>query len=389
MARRATFSHGDSVTEPTVVGTADTFGGIWAALLDEVARTGVRARAAGGVAGRVGGRARRAAHGSGPVPRRLRRGPGPRRAGAGRADVTAVVADPSFRGTPTGELLARWPLRCGGIPGSCSRPASSRRSCAGRSRRGWPRTSRAVRRGPDGRGAGRAGGGVGGDRPGGVGRGSARRRGACSSSSTVAHPGAARPPGRTTSAVPSTRQPQGGLDQLQGLAAAAGRGFWTVLRVPLGRLLGFGRGSRRACGDHRAGPAAGLHQAGLFELAVGAGDGVRGQAQVGGQPAHRRQFRARRAARRRRPARRSAAGPARRAGPASRGRGGCPSTASEQPGWCVARPRRWPAASAPAPAGSRRPRRTPPARRCRCGSCWSAGTPGRTRAGRASWCPCR
>jgi hypothetical protein len=40
VTRRATFSRGDSVTEPTVVGTADTFGAIWAALLDEVSRTG-------------------------------------------------------------------------------------------------------------------------------------------------------------------------------------------------------------------------------------------------------------------------------------------------------------------------------------------------------------
>lgn len=40
VSRRATFSHGDSVTEPSVVGTADAFGAIWAALQDEVARTG-------------------------------------------------------------------------------------------------------------------------------------------------------------------------------------------------------------------------------------------------------------------------------------------------------------------------------------------------------------
>ena len=102
--RRATFSHGDSVTEPTVVGTADSFGAIWAALLEQVGRTG----AAVGLTA------------SGPhewvaalsVPR----------AAAGRAlddyveaqvhggvelarDVEAVVADPSFRGTPTGNLL--------------------------------------------------------------------------------------------------------------------------------------------------------------------------------------------------------------------------------------------------------------------------------------------
>ena len=80
VARRTTFSHGDSVTEPTVVGTADTFGGIWAALLDEVARTGTRPWIAGRRPGRVGGRARCAPHGGRQVPRRLRRGPGPRRA---------------------------------------------------------------------------------------------------------------------------------------------------------------------------------------------------------------------------------------------------------------------------------------------------------------------
>jgi hypothetical protein len=102
---RATFSHGDSVTEPTVVGTADTFGAIWAALLDEVARTG---KALGLAA--AGPREWVAALG---VPR----------AAAGRAlddyveaqvhggislaaDVEAVVADPSFRGTPTGDALA-------------------------------------------------------------------------------------------------------------------------------------------------------------------------------------------------------------------------------------------------------------------------------------------
>jgi hypothetical protein len=103
---RATFSHGDSVTEPTVVGTADTFGGIWAALLDEVARTG----SALGLAASS--------------PARWTAALGAPRPGAGRtlddyveaqvhggvdlaADVTAVVADPCFAGTPTGDLLAR------------------------------------------------------------------------------------------------------------------------------------------------------------------------------------------------------------------------------------------------------------------------------------------
>lgn len=101
----ATFSHGDSVTEPTAVGTADTFGAIWAALLDEVTRTGkALGLAAAGPAQWVAALS---------VPR----------AAAGRAlddyveaqvhggislaaDVEAVVADPSFRGTPTGDVLA-------------------------------------------------------------------------------------------------------------------------------------------------------------------------------------------------------------------------------------------------------------------------------------------
>jgi len=110
-SRRATFSHGDSVTEPTVVGTADTFGGIWAALLAQVARTGT----ALGVP----------ADGPDAWVELLAR---PRTA-AGRAlddyveaqlhggldlaaDVEAVVADPSFAGTPTAaHLAAVAPLR--------------------------------------------------------------------------------------------------------------------------------------------------------------------------------------------------------------------------------------------------------------------------------------
>lgn len=105
MSARATFSHGDSVTEPAVVGTADAFGAIWAALLDEVGRTGsalglpasspaawVRAlaepRAAAGRC--MDDYVEAQVHGGLPL-------------GEG---VTAVVADPSFRGTPTGALLA-------------------------------------------------------------------------------------------------------------------------------------------------------------------------------------------------------------------------------------------------------------------------------------------
>lgn len=105
VTQRATFSHGDSVTEPTVVGTADMFGAIWAALLDEVARTGSALGLAAAGPGEWAAAVR--------VPR----------SGPGRAlddyveaqvhggvhlgaDVEAVVADPSFRGTPTGDLLA-------------------------------------------------------------------------------------------------------------------------------------------------------------------------------------------------------------------------------------------------------------------------------------------
>jgi hypothetical protein len=93
------------VTEPTVVGTADAFGGIWAALLDEVARTGSALGLPASspdawVAALAEPRAEPGrcmddyveaqVHGGLPL-------------GEG---VTAVVADPSFRGTPTGALLA-------------------------------------------------------------------------------------------------------------------------------------------------------------------------------------------------------------------------------------------------------------------------------------------
>lgn len=106
VSARATFSHGDSVTEPAVVGTADAFGGVWAALLAEVASTGsalglAAAAPAAWVAAlseprTAAGRAlddyvEAQVHG------------GLELAGA----VQAVVADPSFAGTPTGALLSR------------------------------------------------------------------------------------------------------------------------------------------------------------------------------------------------------------------------------------------------------------------------------------------
>ncbi|MDI6105054.1 DUF3626 domain-containing protein [Actinoplanes sp. NEAU-A12] len=104
VAARATFSLGDSHTEPALLGTADTFGAIWDGLLAQVARTG---QALGVTAA---GRHAWAAALAAP------------RTDAGRtlddyveaqihdgvtvaADAAAVVADPSFRGTPTEAAL--------------------------------------------------------------------------------------------------------------------------------------------------------------------------------------------------------------------------------------------------------------------------------------------
>ena len=105
VAARATFSHGDSVTEPTAVGTADTFGAIWAALHDEVTRTGKALGVAAATPGEwvaalgaprtVAGRAL-----DDYVEAQIHGGL------ALSADVEAVVADPSFIGTPTADLLA-------------------------------------------------------------------------------------------------------------------------------------------------------------------------------------------------------------------------------------------------------------------------------------------
>ncbi|GIM94951.1 DUF3626 domain-containing protein [Paractinoplanes toevensis] len=116
VSRRATFSHGDSVTLPAVLGTADAFGAVWAALLDEVTRTGRALNlaapsadawvAALGAARPAAGRAlddyvEAQIHGG------LRLG----------ADVAAVVADPSFRGTPYESLLSSWGLDLRWSPG--------------------------------------------------------------------------------------------------------------------------------------------------------------------------------------------------------------------------------------------------------------------------------
>jgi hypothetical protein len=121
VADRATFSHGDSVTSPAVVGTAATFGAVWAALLDEVAATGRALNlAAPSAEAWVAALAE------------------PRRA-AGRAlddyveaqihggvtlseDVAAVVADPSFRGTPYERHLASFAGAVTWAPGFTLRP---------------------------------------------------------------------------------------------------------------------------------------------------------------------------------------------------------------------------------------------------------------------------
>ncbi|MEV4346707.1 DUF3626 domain-containing protein [Actinoplanes sp. NPDC049596] len=116
VAARATFSHGDSVTEPEAVGTATTFRAVWEALLDEVARTG---------------RALNLAAGS---PQEWVRALGVPRPDAGRAlddyvetqihgglalasDVTAVVVDPSFGGTPVEAHLRKLGLPLRWAPG--------------------------------------------------------------------------------------------------------------------------------------------------------------------------------------------------------------------------------------------------------------------------------
>ena len=106
VSTRATFSHGDSVTEPTALGTASTFGAVWAALLRSVAEQGQALNlpaasptawvAALGAARSGPGRAlddyvEAQVHGGVRLP----------------GDVTAVVADPSFAGTPFEPLLRR------------------------------------------------------------------------------------------------------------------------------------------------------------------------------------------------------------------------------------------------------------------------------------------
>lgn len=95
---RATFSHGDSAAQPTILGTATTFGALWRSLLDEVTRTGqalnvtatspdtwqAALTAPRATCGRsLDGYLEAQIHGGLTIPQ----------------DVTAVIADPSFRGT--------------------------------------------------------------------------------------------------------------------------------------------------------------------------------------------------------------------------------------------------------------------------------------------------
>ncbi|GAA0527663.1 DUF3626 domain-containing protein [Paractinoplanes ferrugineus] len=116
VSRRATFSHGDSVMLPSVVGTAETFGAVWAALLAEVTARGQALNVAAGTAEEwvvalaeprtVAGRAlddyvEAQVHGGITV----------------GEDVTAVVADPSFRGTAYEPLLRSLAPRLRWAPG--------------------------------------------------------------------------------------------------------------------------------------------------------------------------------------------------------------------------------------------------------------------------------
>jgi hypothetical protein len=101
---RATFSHGDSVTEPAVVGTADAFGAVWAALLGEVASAG-RALGVAAASPREWVAALAAPRS---VPGRTLDDYVEAQIHGGLtlgADVAAAVVDPSFRGTRFEELL--------------------------------------------------------------------------------------------------------------------------------------------------------------------------------------------------------------------------------------------------------------------------------------------
>jgi len=115
VAARATFSHDDSVTEPEVLGTADRFGAIWAALLDEVSRTG---KALGLAA--TGPQAwMTALNEPRPAPGRAMDDYVETQIHGGldlSADVTAVVADPSFIGTDTAAHLISLAPRLRGHP---------------------------------------------------------------------------------------------------------------------------------------------------------------------------------------------------------------------------------------------------------------------------------
>ena len=122
VSARATFSHGDSVTEPHVVGTAATFGAVWAALLDEVARTGraLNLPAASPAAWVAALDAPRTAAG-----RALDDYVEAQVHGGVRLaeDVAAVVVDPSFRGTPFARLLGSLGVPLRWSPGFVLEPA--------------------------------------------------------------------------------------------------------------------------------------------------------------------------------------------------------------------------------------------------------------------------
>jgi hypothetical protein len=122
VAARATFSHGDSVSSPSVVGTADAFGAVWAALLSTVAERG------------------RALNLAASTPELWVAALAAAKTAPGRAlddyveaqihggltlsdDVRAVVADPSFRGTPYEAHLASLTGSVTWAPGCTLRPA--------------------------------------------------------------------------------------------------------------------------------------------------------------------------------------------------------------------------------------------------------------------------
>jgi hypothetical protein len=110
---RATFCHGDSVTEPTVVGTADVFEPILAAVLTDVDTTGT---ALGVTADDPVAWWGRLASAMQPGPGRCLDDYVEAQLHGGldlRRDVAVVVADPSLRGTGSGDVLTELTARYG------------------------------------------------------------------------------------------------------------------------------------------------------------------------------------------------------------------------------------------------------------------------------------